>query len=211
MAKLCGGKIATRKPVPRTNVPGVAALLQELLHHSQRNLKANSYLFPRAFLNRKQLRDFLRPAAAGADPARIEASRVAKGKRWKCTVTPSDGTATGPAASGTVTVLNSPPGPAIVRLRPAALRDGEAIRCEIVAKSEDPDGDSIRYRYAWQRNGAAQPFADTSQEVPPRLVKAGDRWRCTVTPTDGSEDGPTSGTEEAVITGGSAERSAGLP
>jgi hypothetical protein len=151
-----------------------------------------------------------RAVAAGADPSRVDAARVAKGKRWKCTVTPSDGTAGGPAANAQVTVLNSAPGPAIVRLSPAAPAEGEPIRCEIVAKSEDPDGDSIRYRYAWQRNGAAQPFADTSQEVPPRLVKGGDRWRCTVTPSDGSEDGPASGTEEAVITGGSAERSAGL-
>lgn len=152
-----------------------------------------------------------RPAAPGADPSRVDAARVAKGKRWKCTVTPSDGTAAGPAASAQLTVLNSPPGPAIARVSPAAPTEGEPIRCEVVAKSEDPDGDAVRYRYAWQRNGAAQPFADTSQEVPPRLVKAGDRWRCTVTPTDGTEDGPTSGTEEALITPGSAERSAGPP
>jgi hypothetical protein len=140
-----------------------------------------------------------RPVPAGADPARIEEGRVAKGKRWKCTVTPSDGTAPGPAATAAVTVLNSPPGPALVRIQPAAPRDGQPIRCDVVAKSEDPDGDRVRYRYAWQRNGLAQPFADTSQEVPARLVKAGDRWRCSVTPTDGTEDGPPSGTEEAVV------------
>ncbi|HET8540596.1 MAG TPA: hypothetical protein VFL83_12055 [Anaeromyxobacter sp.] len=152
-----------------------------------------------------------RPAAAGADPARVEAARVAKGKRWKCTVTPSDGTAPGPAASAQVSVVNSAPGPAIARIQPATPRDGQPIRCELVVKSEDPDGDAVRYRYAWQRNGQPQPFADTSQEVPPRLVKAGDRWRCTVTPTDGSEDGPPSGTEEAVVSRGSDERSAALP
>lgn len=147
-----------------------------------------------------------RPMQAGADPARVEASRVARGERWRCTATPSDGVAAGPSASAERTVANTPPGPAIVRLEPAVPRPGEPVRCEFVAKSEDPDGDAVRYRFTWQRNGLAQPFADSSQEVPPRLVKSGDRWRCSVTPTDGSEDGPIAGTEEGLIQPGSDEQ-----
>lgn len=143
-----------------------------------------------------------RPMQPGADPARVEASRVSRGERWRCTVTPSDGTAAGPAASAERVVANTPPGPAIVRLAPAAPRAGQPVRCELVVKSEDPDGDSVRYRFTWQRNGVAQPFADSSQEVPPRLVKAADRWRCSVTPTDGSEDGPIAGSEEAQVLAG---------
>ena len=53
----------------------------------------------------------------------------------------------------------------------------------LCAKSEDADGDAVRYRFGWLRNGAAQPFAESSMEVPARLAKAGDRWRCTVVPT----------------------------
>ena len=140
-----------------------------------------------------------RPMQAGSDPARMEATRVTRGERWRCTATPSDGTAPGPSASAERVVANTPPGPAVVRLEPASPRAGEPIRCEIVARSEDPDGDAVRYRFSWQRNGVAQPFADSSQEVPPRLVKAGDRWRCAVTPTDGSEDGPLAGSEEAPV------------
>ncbi|HEY6101356.1 MAG TPA: hypothetical protein VIW03_18100, partial [Anaeromyxobacter sp.] len=151
-----------------------------------------------------------RPAQAGSDPARIDGSRVSKGKRWKCTATPSDGTAAGTPASAVLVVSNSPPGPAVVRLEPASPRQGQALRCEVVVKSEDPDGDPVRYRFAWQRNGAAQPFAETSQEVPPRLVKAGDRWRCTATATDGSEDAPPAGSEETLVLPSIEERSAGL-
>jgi len=66
----------------------------------------------------------------------------------------------------------------------------------------DPDGDTIRYRFTWQRNGVPQPFAETSQEVPARLVKAGDRWRCVVVPTDGDLDGPETGSEEALVAPG---------
>jgi hypothetical protein len=140
-----------------------------------------------------------RQVPAGPDPARVEASRVRKGERWRCTATPSDGTAPGPSGSAERTVSNTPPGPAIVRLEPAAPKAGEPLRCDLVVKSEDADGDTIRYRFTWQRNGIPQPFADSSQEVPLRLLKAGDRWRCAVTPTDGTEDGPPAGSEEAEI------------
>lgn len=152
-----------------------------------------------------------RPVAPGADPARVDASRLLKGRRWRCAATPSDGTSAGSAATAQVTVANSPPGPVLVRLQPVAPKQGHPIRCEIAMKSDDPDGDAVRYRYAWQRNGVAQPFAETSEEVPPRLVKAGDRWRCAVTPTDGSADGPEGGSEEVLVIPGADEPSAVLP
>ncbi|HEX9242534.1 MAG TPA: FG-GAP-like repeat-containing protein [Anaeromyxobacter sp.] len=140
-----------------------------------------------------------RPAQAGSDPARVDGARVAKGERWRCTATPSDGTAQGPAGTADRVVANTPPGPVLVRLDPGSPRGGEPIRCELVTKSEDPDGDAVRYRFVWQRNGTAQSFAESSQEVPPRLVKDGERWRCIVTPTDGTDDGPTSSTEEVAV------------
>jgi hypothetical protein len=146
-----------------------------------------------------------RPMQAGSDPARVEASRIAHGERWRCTATPSDGAAAGPSASAERVVANTPPGPAVVRLAPASPRAGEPVRCELVARGEDPDGDPVSYRYAWQRNGVTQPFAEGSQEVPPRLVKAGDRWRCSVTPTDGSDDGPIAASEEAPVQPGGGE------
>jgi hypothetical protein len=146
-----------------------------------------------------------RPMPPGADPARVEASRIRKGERWRCAATPSDGTLAGIAGGADRTISNTPPGPARVRVEPSEPRDGQALRCELSGKSEDADGDALRYRFAWFRNGAAQPFADTSQEVPARLVRSGDRWRCQVVPTDEDEDGPTAGSEEAEITGRAAQ------
>ena len=105
-----------------------------------------------------------RPVAPGADPARVDPSRVAKGERWRCTATPTDGSAAGPATSA-----ERGDGEHARRERrssgvePSAPRQGEPFRCEIVAKSEDPDGDSVRYRSTWQRNGAAQPFAESAR------------------------------------------------
>ncbi len=142
-----------------------------------------------------------RPVPAGPDPARVDADKVSKGERWRCSATPSDGTATGTAGVGAAVVANSPPKPAVVKLQPSVPKDGQPLRCEIVTKSVDPDADAVRYRFVWQRNGSPQPFADSSQEVPARLVKGGDRWRCTATPTDGSEEGPSTGSEEVLVLG----------
>ncbi len=140
-----------------------------------------------------------RPVPPGPDTARLPASLTSRGDRLRCAATPSDGTLAGPAATVERTIANSPPGPARVRVAPMGARAGQAIKCEVVQKSEDPDGDKVRYRYRWQRNGALQPFAESSEEVPARLLRAGDRWRCTVVPTDGDLDGPESGSEEALI------------
>ncbi len=119
--------------------------------------------------------------------------------RFKCAATPGDGTAKGPPAHAERVISNSPPGPARAALAPGTPLVGQAIRCEVTSRSVDPDGDPVRYRYRWQRNGIPQPFSETSEEVPVRMLRAGDRWRCIVVPTDGDLDGPESGSEEAPI------------
>jgi hypothetical protein len=121
--------------------------------------------------------------------------------RFKCSATPSDGMARGPAGFADRVVSNSPPGPAHATILSRHPRAGQPLRCEITTKSEDPDGDQVRYRYRWTRNGTPQPFAETSDEVPIRMVRAGDRWRCLVIPTDGDLDGPESGSDEVLIQG----------
>jgi hypothetical protein len=144
------------------------------------------------------------PLPAGADPARVPPERLKKGQRWRCAVTPTDGALDGPVARADRTVLDTPPGPARVRVAPAAPRPGEALRCEVVQRSEDADGDRVSYAFSWWRNGEAQPFAALSEEVPARLVRAGDVWRCAVTPSDGEASGPLSGSLEVTVRGAPA-------
>ncbi len=147
---------------------------------------------------------------SGADPARVESSRIAKGERWRCAATPNDGSAAGSAGTADQLVHNTPPGAARVRLAPASPRPGQPLRCEITGKSEDDDGDRVRYRFIWVRNDVAQPFAYSSQEVPGRLVKPGDRWRCRVVPTDGADDGPETASEELAVPDAGETGSAGM-
>lgn len=150
------------------------------------------------------------PAPAGSDPSRVDASRTARGQRWRCAATPSDGTLAGPPGTAERIIANTPPGPARVVIQPAEPREGQAVRCEIAGKSEDVDGDQVKYRITWLRNGVAQPFAETSQEVPARLVRASDRWRCQVVPHDGTDDGPSAGSEEVEVLPGSRQEGVGL-
>jgi len=140
-----------------------------------------------------------RPLAGTSDSGRLPVLATTNRDRFRCSVTPSDGTDKGPAAHAERVIVNSPPGPARAALEPRIPVEGQVIRCVVKVKSEDPDGDAVRYRYRWQRNGAPQPFSETSEEIPVRMVRAGDRWRCLVIPTDGDLDGPESGSEETLV------------
>jgi hypothetical protein len=140
-----------------------------------------------------------KPLAGASESGKLPAVATSNRDRFRCVVTPSDASARGPSAQAERVISNSPPGPARPALVPSAPVEGQVIRCEIRVKSEDPDGDQVRYRYRWQRNGTPQPFAETSEEVPVRMVRAGDRWRCQVIPTDGDLDGPESGSEETLV------------
>jgi hypothetical protein len=140
-----------------------------------------------------------KPLPGTSDSGRLPPLAWTNRDRFRCVVTPSDGTARGPPGQAERVIVNSPPGPARAALSPRTLVAGQPIQCEVRSKSEDPDGDTVRYRYRWQRNGTPQPFAETSDVVPVRMVRAGDRWRCLVIPTDGDLDGPESGSEEGLV------------
>jgi hypothetical protein len=134
----------------------------------------------------------------------LPAGRTRKGDRWSCAVTASDGAARGPAGHVDVRVGNSPPSAPRVVLEPAAVEEGAPLRCRVVAPAADRDGDRVRTLFAWYRNGEEQSFASATDEVPGRLVRAGDRWRCVATATDGAASGPAGSSLETVVGGGRA-------
>ncbi len=140
-----------------------------------------------------------KPLPGTSDSGTLPRLTTTNRDRYRCAVTPSDGMSQGPPAHAERVIVNSAPGPARAAISPRIPVEGQAIRCDIKSKSEDPDGDTVRYRYRWQRNGTQQPFAETSTEVPVRMVRAGDRWRCMLIPTDGDLDGPESGSEEGLV------------
>ena len=146
------------------------------------------------------------PFAVPGGGTRVEARHLKKGQRWRCQVTPADGFAEGAPATAEKVVADSPPGPAVVRVTPASPQPGDVLRCEVAERSRDPDGDAVSYLFGWVRNGQAQSFSAVTDEVPGRLVKAGDRWRCTAIPTDGELSGPLAGAPEITVGGATAGR-----
>jgi hypothetical protein len=125
-----------------------------------------------------------------ANPAVVPPERTKKGDGWQCSVTATDGAQEGAAAVAETAITNSPPGAARVHLGPRDPVAGQSLRCELVDKAVDPDGDKLEHRFFWFKDGVQQNFAPTSLEVPGRLVKAKELWSCEVQAFDGKVEGP---------------------
>lgn len=104
-----------------------------------------------------------------------------------CTVTPSDGTDTGTAVSGSVTEDNTPPSIAAVSITPASPTADDTLTCSYSGYA-DADGDADQSTIAWTVNGAA---AGASSVLAAGACVAGDSVVCEVTPLDGIDTGVT--------------------
>jgi hypothetical protein len=94
--------------------------------------------------------------------------------------------ALGPGAAG---VGNRPPTAPTVIITPPNPTANDGLFCKAEG-SVDPDGDPVEYRYQWYRNGKL--MADrTYAGLAATWTKAGQTWRCVVTPTDRKVDGPS--------------------
>ena len=107
---------------------------------------------------------------------------------------PNDGTEDGAVvASGTVTVLNTPPGPPTVSIDPAAPDTREDIVCMIDSSASDDDGDTVSYAFDWTVDGSTFGGASTTSYTNDTVLSdstwTADVWGCTVTPNDGDDDG----------------------
>jgi len=131
------------------------------------------------------------------DETAVPASATAKGQTWRCTVTPTDGTADGPSASDEVTIGNSPPTAPTVDVTPDSPATGDALSVT-ASGSQDPDGDAVSYRYRWFRDGEQQGDYDDETTVPASATADGETWRCEVTPTDGEADGPAASDQVTI-------------
>ena len=77
--------------------------------------------------------------------------------------------------------IDSPPSKPEVAIVPAYPIEGEDLSCTILAESEDPDGEEVTYRYAWNLNnqvmeGFTEPLVSKDD------IQAGQVWLCEVTP-----------------------------
>lgn len=90
----------------------------------------------------------------------------------------------------------APTAPAIA-ITPSTPPAGADFTVVLVTPSDDPDGDTVTYRYAWTVDGA--PAAFDTATILGADAALGQRWEITVTPNDGALDGPAA--TAAVVIG----------
>jgi hypothetical protein len=111
-------------------------------------------------------------------------SSVVRDDLVSCTVTPSDGTATGTPRSDNLTVSNSTPSLVSVQIVPTAPIASDTLSC-LWSGWSDADGDSDGSTVQWSVNGTSVGTDTTLSSG----FGAGDRVTCTVTPFDGTDSG----------------------
>jgi hypothetical protein len=102
-----------------------------------------------------------------------------------CRLTASDGLASSPAVTASVTVGDAAPSVTSGLLAPSPLRTDDTATVSV--STSDPDGDAVALRYAWTVNGASVG-ADAPSLAGSAFVK-GDLVAVTVTPSDGEREG----------------------
>lgn len=91
---------------------------------------------------------------------------------------------------------NTPPTAPAISLHPdAPSEQGSPLVCRITSESVDTDGDAVSYAIAWSHNDASTE-TDTETDVAGDTISGvrlfeGDTWTCTVTPSDGTAEGPS--------------------
>ena len=138
---------------------------------------------------------------SGATEGALDGSYFARGDTLTVTATPWDGTVTGaPATSAGRVIQNTAPTAPGVTIAPATAADDDDLTCSVLTASSDADGDAVTYSYAWTRNGL--PSGIITDTVDASFTADGDTWACVVTPTDGTDTGPSgSATVDVAMVG----------
>jgi outer membrane protein assembly factor BamB len=131
--------------------------------------------------------------------SKLPAKLTKKGQNWVCRVRAHDGKAPGEYSLARVQVANAAPAAPKVEIRPADPATDSKLECIITGPAKDPDGDKVKYRFVWTKDGVAQAFAPVTDRVPGRLTREKDIWQCTVTATDGRLSSPPAYSQEVIV------------
>ncbi|MFT7520827.1 MAG: hypothetical protein ACI9MC_002978 [Kiritimatiellia bacterium] len=133
-----------------------------------------------------------------ADSMTVESTWTSVGQEWTVSVTPRDNKSFGVPFSTTVTVVNSTPTIAELRLEPSSPREGDTVKA--LFRAEDTDGDKVVSTYAWFVND--RDIGQSNDSLSSDYFDKGDSILVKVTPSDGHVEGEpiTSSTIRAVNT-----------
>jgi len=140
---------------------------------------------------------WIRDGVTTADmSALITASDTTRAENWTVRVTPNDGLSDGPFGEASVIIENTPPTVQSVTLSPDPAFTDDLITATPVV--DDADGDGVNITYAWTVNGLpAGGMGNTLSGVTD--FDRDDLVQVLATPNDGSEDGPTVGSNVLTI------------
>jgi hypothetical protein len=83
--------------------------------------------------------------------------------------------------------VNTPPSAPEVLVEPDRANSLSELECTISTESVDAEGDTVSYSYAWSSDSSSS--TESSYKLSASETVAGDTWTCTVTPSDGTQDG----------------------
>jgi hypothetical protein len=118
----------------------------------------------------------------------LSSSATRKGQVWSIEVTPTDGDTTGPAATASNLVLNTPPVLATVSLSPIDPLSTDTLSC-MATGAADSDGDTVSLSTVWTVDGS--PMDTGSDTLGPESFSPGSFISCAITPDDGEALGGT--------------------
>jgi len=131
------------------------------------------------------------------DPMVVDDSVIVRGDVVYAEITAIDAYGVGnTVVAPSVTVINTAPTAPVIAVTPSTPGENDALTCNLVTASADPDGDTVTYTVAWYRNGVLMPGYNTNT-MPASQTTYADSFYCTALPNDGLENGDI-GTSPAV-------------
>jgi|GEM_PF-3432539 len=130
---------------------------------------------------------------------KLSSEEVLRGNKYTCSVYSSDGESKSDVSEVSVNIKNKRPAAPSVKLEPAYPFEGDELQCKIIKPSVDIEGDEVKYKFFWYKNGQVMNFATTSASMPGRLVKKGEIYNCEVVPYDFEGDGEKGYSNSVII------------
>jgi hypothetical protein len=123
-----------------------------------------------------------------------------KGESWQVMITPNDGQMNGETVTLDFGIVNTPPTPPKIKLSQIEATTRDVVKVELLAEGQDIDGDHLRYRYYWFRNGV--PLTEwplTKADLKPGQAHKGELLRVEVTADDGESESEQVGAEVRIV------------
>ena len=122
-------------------------------------------------------------------PVTVPHEQTRKGQTWQLVVTPFDGEVDGVPITVATRIENTPPTKPDVELPRYVFATDEEVTPRIKVAPHDDDGDAVRLRYIWKKNGKPVGFPDTKATLLAADTTKSDVWEVSLLGNDGEADG----------------------